>query len=224
MVKPQRRCLIAALLVLATPVAAQDTKPQAPGAQSPLAAPPRAAGPSPSGPSGLAGQPPPSTAAERAKLLANLYAYLATAEDEKQAQPVTVAIERLWLFTGSDTIGVLMDRAARAIQDKNVDLALRFLDAVTDLAPDYAEGWNRRAYVHYLRNDLERMAGDLRRCLALEPNHYRALEGLAQVMRDTGDKKAALKAYRRLLDIHPNASGAQDAVKDLSRAVEGERT
>ncbi len=184
-------------------------------------APPTAA---PGTPQALAALPIPNTSGERQKLLVNLYAYLATAEDEKQAQPITQAIERLWLFAGSDTIGVLMDRSTRAVLDKNFDQALRFLDAVVDLAPDYAEGWNRRAYVHYLRNDIERMVGDLRRCLALEPNHYRALDGLAQVLRETGQKKAALKAYERLIEVHPNASGAQDAVKELSRDVDGQKT
>ena len=173
---------------------------------------------------GLANEPLPNTAAERGKLLSNLYAYLATAEDEKQAQPITDAIERLWLYAGSDTIGLLMDRSARAVSEKNYDLALKFLDAVVDLAPDYAEGWNRRAYVHYLRNDVERMVGDLRRCLALEPNHYRAMEALGSVLRETGQKKAALKAFERLMEINPNAHGIQDAVKDLSRDVDGQRT
>ena len=168
--------------------------------------------------------PLPLTAVERAKLLSNLYAYLATAETTADAQPIATAIERLWLYAGSDTIGVLMDRAANAITAKSYDKALHFLDAVVDLAPDYAEGWNRRAYVHYLDNDLERMVGDLRRCLALEPNHFRALEGLAQIMRETGQKKAALKAYQKLIEIHPNAAGAKDAIKELSRDVDGQKT
>jgi tetratricopeptide (TPR) repeat protein len=178
----------------------------------------------PSGPEALAAQPLPSTARERAKLLDNLYAYLATADSDAQARPIALAIERLWLFADSDTIGLLMDRSARAVSVKNLDLAIKLMDSVVDLAPDYAEGWNRRAYVHYLRNDVERMVGDLRRCLALEPNHYRALDGLAQILRETGQKKAALKAYQRLIEVHPTASGAQDALKDLSRDVDGQKT
>jgi tetratricopeptide (TPR) repeat protein len=166
----------------------------------------------------------PSNSAERSKLLANLYAYLATAENSQQAQPIAQSIERLWLYTSSDTIALLMERAFRATTEKNLDLAIQLLDAVTSLAPDYAEGWNRRAYVHYLRNDVERMVGDLRRCLALEPNHYRALDGLAQVLRETGQKPAALKAYERLIEVHPNAPGAQDAIKELNRDVGGQRT
>ncbi len=173
---------------------------------------------------GLANQPLPNTAGERTKLLENLYAYLATAEDEKQAQPISQAIERLWLFSGSDTVTLLMDRSAKAIAEKNHDLALKFLDAVVDLAPDFAEGWSRRAYVHHLRNDVERMVGDLRRCIALEPNHYRAMEFLGLILRETGQKKAALKAFERLLEINPNAPGVPDVVKELSRDVDGQKT
>ena len=223
--------LVPALMLPALGVSAQDphskTPPRTPPSAQQSPAPPTLPalpGTTAPGKGGPAGQPLPGTAAERTKLLSNLYAYLATAEDEKQAQPIAQAIERLWLFAGSDTIGVLMDRSARAVAEKNLDLAVRFLDAVVDLAPDYAEGWNRRAYVHYLKNDIERMIGDLRRCLALEPNHYRAMDGLAQVLRETGQKKAALKAYERLIEIHPNAAGAQDAIKELSRDVEGQKT
>jgi tetratricopeptide (TPR) repeat protein len=220
-------------LSMAPAVLADDPAPSRPSAPPvppgvPNAGVPNAGGPSgPAGAASLAGAanaPLPSTPAERKKLLSNLYAYLATAEDEKQAAPIAQAIERLWLFADSDTIGVLMDRGAKAIAEKDYDLALRFMDAVVDLAPDYAEGWNRRAYVYFLRNDIERMVGDLRRCLALEPNHFRALEGLAQVMRESGQKKAALKAYERLLEVHPNTPGLQDAIKELARDVDGQRT
>ena len=117
-----------------------------------------------------------------------------------------------------------MDRAAQRIAAKDYEGALKFLDAVVDLAPDYAEGWNRRAYVYYLNNDIERMVGDLRRCLALEPNHFRALEGLAEVMRETGQKKAALRAYQKLLEINPNSSAAKEGVKELSSEVDGQKT
>ena len=190
----------------------------------PHAAKPNQADPKSADAKSLVVQPLPSTAAERSKLLSNLYAYLATAEDGTQAQPIAQAIERLWLFADSDTIGLLMDRSAHAIDAKDYQLAVNLLDAVVDLAPDYAEGWNRRAYVHYLTNDVERMVGDLRRCLALEPNHYKAMEGLAQVLRETGQKKAAYKAFQRLLEIHPNANGAQDALKELARDVDGQKT
>ena len=169
-------------------------------------------------------QPLPTTPLERQRLLANLYAYLATSEDEAQAQTVAHTIERLWAYSGSDTIALLMDRATRALNGGNTDLALRLLDASVDLAPDYAEGWNRRAHAHALRNDFERAVGDLRRCLALDPNHYKALEVLGQILQQGGQKNAALKAYQRVLEINPNATYLKETIRILATEVEGQKT
>ena len=164
----------------------------------------------------------PKTPAEREKTLSDLYALLATAEDEDTAKAITDAIERVWLHSGSATIDVLMERSIKAMSQKKVDLALQLLDSVVDLAPDYTEAWNRRAYVHFVRKDTERALGDLRRALALDPNHFKALDGLAQILREIGQKKPALKAFRQLLDVHPYWSGAKEAVEELEREVDGQ--
>jgi tetratricopeptide (TPR) repeat protein len=164
----------------------------------------------------------PKTPAEREKTLSDLYALLATADDEETAKAITDAIERVWLHSGSATIDVLMERSIKAMSQKNVDLALKLLDSVVDLAPDFTEAWNRRAFVHFVRKDTERALGDLRRALALDPNHFKALDGLAQILREIGQKKPALKAFRQLLDIHPYWAGAKEAVDELEREVDGQ--
>ena len=163
----------------------------------------------------------PRTAAERDKALSDLYAYLAAAEDAKQAETVAASIERLWVTPGSDTITLLMQRALGAANAKNPELALKLLDAVVALAPDYAEGWNRRAYVHYTQNHLEQALGDLRRTLALDPSHFKALDGLIHILREIGRKKEALQAARRLIDINPYSDGTQALIDELARELEG---
>ena len=164
----------------------------------------------------------PETADEKAKLLNDLYAHLATADDEQNAKPIADTIERLWLQSGSETVNLLMERSAAAINAKNTDLALKLLDYVTELAPDYAEGFNRRAYVNFMRNSVEAAVGDLRRTLALEPNHFKALDGLGQIWRELGNKRGALRVEKQLLEIHPNWPGAKQAVEELTREVEGQ--
>src|SRR5215470_6055596 len=104
----------------------------------------------------------PKTPAEREKTLSDLYALLATADDEESSKAIADAIERVWLHSGSATIDLLMERAIKAMNDKKVDLALKLLDQVVELAPDFTEGWNRRAYVYFVQNDIERALGDLR--------------------------------------------------------------
>ena len=160
-----------------------------------------------------------STKLARARLRDNLYAMLATSGDGKVAKRIAARIEKLWLNSGSDTVDVLMQRAAKATSGKTYESALKFLDAALELAPDYAEAWNRRAFVHYQSGAVRQAVGDLRRVLALDPNHFKALHGLATIMTETGDEAAAYKAYGRLLDVHPYWDGAQKAYDDLKSKV-----
>jgi predicted Zn-dependent protease len=166
----------------------------------------------------------PKTPSERHRALSDLYALLATAEDEHSAKDVADRIERIWLHSGSPTVDLLFRRAMQAVSEKNYDRALKFIDHVVEQAPDFTEGWNRRAFVHFQRNQVTLALGDLRRALALDPNHFKALDGLAQVLRDIGEDRAALQVLRRLHDVHPYWTGAERAIEELSREVEGQGT
>ena len=164
----------------------------------------------------------PKTPAERDSVLAELYERLAAADDESEAKEVEGSLERVWLYTGSPTVDLLFGRAMQAVAQKDYDRALLFLTHVVEQAPDFTEGWSRRAYVHFQRNQVGLALGDLRRALALDPSNFRALDGLAQVLRDTGEKEAALEVLRRLHEVHPHWPGAEKAVEELAREVEGQ--
>jgi tetratricopeptide (TPR) repeat protein len=164
----------------------------------------------------------PKTPGERDSTLAELYEKLAAADDESEAKEVERSLERVWLYTGSPTVDLLFGRAMQAIAKKDYDRALLFLTHVVEQAPDFTEGWNRRAYVHFQRNQVGLALGDLRRALALDPANFRALDGLAQVLRDTGENEAALAVLRRLHEVHPHWPGTEKAVEELAREVEGQ--
>ncbi len=204
------------------PRAAPEPAPRPPG---PVPA-PDAQNPQQGQPHGQKGAPQKEakedTPEQRGKLLDELYARLATAPDEATAAEVSGAIEQLWQHSGSATADLLVARAAAAIEAQRRDLALKLLNAAVELQPDYAEAWNRRAYLHYLEDDYKRALGDLRRVLALEPHHYKALEGLANILQHLGEKKAALEAYDSLLKVNPNMPGAKKARDDLRVEVEGQ--
>ena len=187
-----------------TPAWTQEPPPPAPGKRGP---------PTPS---------LPKTPVERDRTLSDLYALLATAEDESTAKAISEGIERVWLHSGSPTVDLLFGRAMKAVSGKDFDLALRLFDNVVEQAPDFTEGWNRRAFVHFQRNDLALALGDLRRTLALDHNHFKALDGLAQVLREIGQKKAALEVLYKLYDVHPYWPGAVQAIEELSREVDGQ--
>jgi len=164
----------------------------------------------------------PKTPAERDRTLSDLYALLATAEDEGSAKAIADGIERIWLHSGSPTTDLLLGRAMKAVSGKDLDLARTLLDNVVEQAPDFTEGWNRRAFVLFQQNELALALGDLRRALALDHNHFKALDGLAQVLREIGQKKAALEVLYKLHEVHPYWPGAVQAIEELSREVEGQ--
>src|SRR6186997_2519307 len=80
-----------------------------------------------------------------------LFGALKAAPDADTAKQVENRIWALWLASGSDTANLLMTRAKAAIDGKDFDLALKLLDSIVEIKPDYIEAWNRRATLHYLR-------------------------------------------------------------------------
>lgn len=153
--------------------------------------------------------------------LDTLFAALKIAPDESSAKAIEDRIWAMWLVSGSDTCTLLMTRVKDAIDDKDYDLAIRLLDAVITLKPDYVEAWNRRATIYYLKQDYGHALADLRMVLAKEPRHFGALAGLGLILQDIGDDKHALEAYRKALEIDPHLENVPEVVKTLSEKVEG---
>ena len=75
------------------------------------------------------------------------------------------------------------------MDEQKFDVALDFLDQIVTLSPDYAEGWNRRATVHFMMQNYGKSMSDIDHTLQLEPRHFGALSGMAQIMKNTGRKE-----------------------------------
>ena len=80
---------------------------------------------------------------------------------------------------------------------------------------------NKRATVHFLRDDYPKAIADIERALALEPRHFGALAGLGMIMQDIGDEKRALEAFRKALAVNPHLEKVPELVKTLTEKVEG---
>jgi len=165
---------------------------------------------------------PQASPPDREVLLEALYQRLEQAETPELAKSVAQNIERLWRSSDSASIDLLLVRAMSLIRNEEYNLALAILDTVVIAAPDFAEGWSQRAMVHFQKREFRAALQDLRRVLALEPRHYRAMQGVAVILNEFGEKERALKAYRRVLDVYPLKKEARDAVNELRREVEGQ--
>ncbi|GAA3848326.1 tetratricopeptide repeat protein [[Pseudomonas] carboxydohydrogena] len=155
------------------------------------------------------------------KSLDFLFDALKAAPDEDSARAVEARIWAIWMKTPSDTVALLMSRASIALENNESDVALKLLDAIIKLRPDYTEAWNRRATLYYKKNDYTRAMEDIEEVLRREPRHFGALAGLGVILEEIGDDKHALEVFRRALAINPHLDKVPDMVKSLTEKVEG---
>ena len=158
---------------------------------------------------------------DRTKNLEFLFEALKAAPDPDSAKLVEGRIWALWFASGSDTTDLLMSRVKSAMDNKDNALAIKLLDAVTRVKPDYVEGWNRRATLRFAEKDYGGALADIQQVLGREPRHFGALSGLGVIMQELGEDKLALDAFRRALAVNPNLQTIPDFVKTLTEKVEG---
>ena len=181
------------------------------------------AGPPPDPAPAAEAQPLNIDAAEsqRKARLGRLFDSLATAENAEDAKRYEQAIDRIWTASGSPTADLLMTRADEMMQANDAGGALTLIQAALDAKPDFAEGWNRRATLFFLRGDYVSAMAAIRETLRHEPRHYGAWAGLGRILQTTGDDQKALDAYRRALAIHPHLENLQEEIDSLTLKLRG---
>lgn len=167
------------------------------------------------------GMEPEVAPAGREELLDLLFERLASARSKEESRAVEETIRGIWLDSGSASIDLLMSRGFDALRDENFDRAYFYFDEVVTLAPGFAEGWDKRAAVHYIREDYAEALRDIEQVLRLEPRHYQAMAGLGVILEELGDKKGALDAFRRALALNPWLDDLTARIAPLEREIEG---
>ncbi len=102
------------------------------------------------------------------------------------------------------------------------DTARQIAQKLTDIAPNFAEAWHRRATLATHKDDYEDALSSLRRTLSLQPKNFEALAELGEILEEYNDKPHALDAYRQAKAIDPFIDGIDDRIRDLTKAVEGQ--
>jgi tetratricopeptide (TPR) repeat protein len=160
---------------------------------------------------------------ERNRNIDFLFGALKAAPDDASAKAVEDRIWAVWSGAGNETTNLLMARAKKAADDQDYDLAVRLLNSVIEIKPDFTEAWNRRATVYFLQKDYTNSMADIAEVLSREPRHFGALSGLGLIMQEVGDEKHALEAYRKALEVYPRLKGMDEKVKTLTEKVEGRK-
>ena len=129
----------------------------------------------------------------------------------------------LWTRSGDAGIDDLMAKATEEMQAGRYDEAIALLNDIVAKKPEFAEGWNRRATVHYLAGDLQKSIADCAEVLKRNPGHFGALSGLGQIYLQLEDDAKALEAFRRALEVNPNMVGVEMNVRMLEERLRSPR-
>lgn len=150
------------------------------------------------------------------KRLDALFARLQSTEDAAEAAMLTDTIWAIWHESKNPTVNELMERGLAQMADRDYHAAIGTFSQMIEVAPDFAEGWNKRATVYYLVEDYASSVKDIDRTLELEPRHFGALSGLGLIMLAMDNDEAALRAFEATLAVNPFAPGARHNILELN--------
>jgi tetratricopeptide (TPR) repeat protein len=150
-----------------------------------------------------------------------LFVQLKQAESAEDAHPIEQKLEAMFRVSGSPSVDLLIMRAQAAKAATDNKTAKQLIEAVTNIAPNYAEGWHIRATMEQEAGEDTAALVSLQKVVLLNPRHFTALAELAGMLEDYGDKAGALKLYRRAQDVDPQLEIASRKVRELTQSVEG---
>lgn len=125
--------------------------------------------------------------------------------DESIRKRATYELWRMW-FDQKGIDGLeLLEQSQALMQIGDMPGAEALLSQLIDEKPDFAEAWNRRAVLYYLRENYRQSIADCQQVILLNPIHFGALHGLGLGHMAVGNYAEALPAFRQALAIQPYA-------------------
>ncbi|MDX1780632.1 MAG: tetratricopeptide repeat protein [Thalassovita sp.] len=140
---------------------------------------------------------------DHADALADLFEQVQQAPNEYQARLITNDMWALWADAPDEMAQEVLDRGMRKRRAFDLIGALDDFDRLIAYCPDYAEGYNQRAFVRFLQQDYARALDDLDRAIALSPAHVAALSGKALSLMGLGRMEEGQAVLRLALALNP---------------------
>jgi tetratricopeptide (TPR) repeat protein len=131
------------------------------------------------------------------------------AADPVRAASAAAALWQMWHQSGQPDLDALLQQGVDAMDSQRLGEAEKIFGRLIEIAPTFAEGWNKRATVRYLAKDYVGSIADCRETLARNPNHFGALSGQALCHLALEEYREAAELCRRALAVHPHLDGAR---------------
>jgi tetratricopeptide (TPR) repeat protein len=167
--------------------------------------------------------PMPAAADQTDPRLDHLFDILKKTTNSFEAQAAEQQIWLLWMASPDDTVNLLMARGVDAMSAQDLETAFKVFTDMVEIAPDFAEGWNKRATVLYLLGAYPESIADIDRTLELEPRHFGALSGLGLWNVELEHDDAALDAFERALTVNPHMAGVRANAEMMRQRIEDKK-
>ena len=134
---------------------------------------------------------------------ARLILELREAENEMVAREFNAGLWELWLTAPDAKAQALLDEGIARLRIADHEGAEAAFSELIAYCPDYAEGYNQRAFSAYLRGDYGSALDDLDLALERNPAHVGALSGKALTLMGLGRSAAGQAILREALALNP---------------------
>ena len=132
-----------------------------------------------------------------------LFNDLSQTQSEMKAQPILLEIWSIWSVAIDTKTQEKFDAGNQLMSKRQYDESILMFSDAINLQPSFAEAWNKRATVNYIIGNYEESISDIFSTLELEPRHFGALDGLAQIYMLQNKYFKAAQVYRKILEILP---------------------
>lgn len=128
---------------------------------------------------------------------------LAAADDFSSAQKAVGEVWRYFQTAPDAQAQEWLDEGLSRIRQADLETAQKVLSDLVAYCPNYAEGYNKLAFAHFLAETYDTSALNLKKTLELEPKHFGALAGMGLIAQREGNLPLAKVWIRRALEVHP---------------------
>lgn len=125
-------------------------------------------------------------------------------DDPARAARAAAELWQRWHQSGRPELDATLLEGIEALQRGQLEEAEAIFTRLIEAAPDFAEGWNKRATVRYMAKRYAASVADCRETLARNPNHFGALSGQGLCYMALGEHRQAADLFRRALTVHPH--------------------
>jgi tetratricopeptide (TPR) repeat protein len=123
--------------------------------------------------------------------------------DQTVREQATRKLWRIW-FQQKGIYGLeMIERSQKLMDSGEITEAETALTELIKEQPDFAEAWNRRAFLYYTNGEYKKSLEDCQMVIQINPVHFGALHGMGLCCAALGEYSQAIKAFKRALQIQP---------------------